>query len=641
MIHGELKGHIFVKEIVIFVVYTLIIMITVMVLQIIGKKRFDEVAGGFHSLLDNWKKDFVYDIKTVAGTTNCPSSYDNQFQGYWPGTVIGCNCLHVHYCSRKGVSYGRLESGSCNSNETYCGCDHVSSTPERDLINWKSANKVCFQRKGGFNFYSLFKNMNIDGQCKEGFRACGLTTGISKGVCIPNEVDCPITKIEISENAPSFNPYQEQDLNQAQTKKIYFTNKTVDQPIIDTVARFGEACLNPADLDKNGRSDYVLKAQGSVDCKVDQRYSKHSPSEGERTFFDLNNVIYLSLPAFNPTDNDRYYMMSRQLIEWSPKCHDIIQSLYDLQTDVTFFQKRLKFLKTFTIIILILNIVLSFIDLCFCLDSKNRKSTTVQKNCIIPVRNIMVVIAVIFQITCTVKASKLKGIFQRISEEKCSDDFTNSFFLDLENSIRVYLVTFQIISAVLYSFGCCLEFWVTIICHFPRALGNCCKKSVQVYEKVKNFELQRTKTLKDPKNVPIKPPPVDHQSLRNRNKNPTYNMNDLMAKPPGHIPSSTIQPYSNMNYPQEEKPLNPPMQPMNPSPVRFAGPTIVHQPVIIQPVYVQPVPYVVKNPSNQENNNIKISDDQWSGINDVKEGDKNTNKGSKESLNEKKGGDKR
>lgn len=618
MIQGRFTDEMMYKELFLFFVYSLTIMILVMVLSIISRNNFEETAGGYHSLLDNWKRDFVYEVSTVPGSSQCPVGTSSEYNGYWSGTVTGCNCLHVFYCHRRGVSFGQLDRGICNSNETLCGCIHVSSTPQRDLVNWQSERKVCFGRKGGFNFYSLYKQMNIDGQCKDGFKACGKVSGISKGICIPDSVDCPVTRVQFGTSNPDAANFQELQMKDSGSGNfLYYSNSQVDHPIIDTKSIFGSACLNPANTDRRGRSNYVLMRHLSINCDIDERYVQHNPSEGERTFFDMNNVIYYNLPAFETNDNIRYNMYSRQLIEWSPKCHDLIEPLYDLQNDIYWFQRRLHVLFALTMSIFIINILLLVIDCIFSLEDKknSREGDTVQKNCIIPVRTLFVVSAVILQIQCAMKASKLKGLFLSIGQETCSDDYTNKFFVVLEGDIRKYLITFQVISAIVYGCGICLEFFCTLICHCPGLFKNVNKRSkkrADEQQRYNQLQAKRKNTLNNPKTVPIRQPVIGNNSLRNRNRK--WNNATLAkpnAKPMNNIPSSNIQPYNPNNIVINDRPLNPPRNPAIAPPIVPGPPPVVIQPVIVQPVYVQPVPVVQPNGNNTSNDywkNIKLSD---------------------------------
>ncbi|MCB0856225.1 MAG: hypothetical protein KDD63_28595, partial [Bacteroidetes bacterium] len=391
-------------------------------------------------------------------------------------------------------------------------------------------------------------------------------------------IGCPITKIQIGNSNPDEINYGNVELNAGDGKKIFFTSTNVANPLIDTSARNGNACLNPDDRDLNGRSNYQFVAKNAIDCVEDKRYDKYSPSEGEKTFFDLNNVEYLRLPAFYVSDSDRYHMFTRQLISWSPKCHDLIESLYDLQTDVYWFQKRIKTLATFTMVILIVNFVMTICDASMCAEGKKSSSVTAQKNIIIPVRNILVVIAVILQIGCFVKAMSMRGIFKKIGDEKCSDDYTNNFFISLEDDLRKYLVTFQIVSTILYILGCCLEIILTIACHCPKAfqgLGSFCKKRIENQTKFETAQLEKRKTIINPINIPIKQPVVNNFSLRNRNKNNTY----VNPNPnPNQLPSSKYQPYNpNMAVPTGPG-LQPPMAPNNQAP----KPGFIAQPLIVQ-----------------------------------------------------------
>ena len=82
------------------------------------------------------------------------------FQANYPGTVDGCNCLHVSWSWYRGVRKNKLNPSSCNYNETRSGCNDIPGTPQR-MLEWSDHSQLCgIFGNSTESFKGMMNNMN-------------------------------------------------------------------------------------------------------------------------------------------------------------------------------------------------------------------------------------------------------------------------------------------------------------------------------------------------------------------------------------------------------------------------------------------------------------------------------------------------
>ena len=211
----------------------------------------------------------------------------------------------------------------------------MAPTPERKLWNWPTHNKYCGKRESQFAFEIVYKNMFRDGSCKNGFKRCGDDKTIGKGICVPDGSECPLTSVKLSESSPNSEDYQEIEGN---GKNLYFSNKPIGPPVVDLDLSESHICsnLNVRSITK-GRNDYpLIRKSAGKKCQIDTRYEDLYDAAGERTLFDLNNVVYFGLPGFQTSDQYLWKGLGRGVIQFSPSCQslvpEILQSAVEIQS---------------------------------------------------------------------------------------------------------------------------------------------------------------------------------------------------------------------------------------------------------------------------------------------------------------------
>lgn len=262
-------------------------------------------------------------------STGCSGGLNRIFSGTWHGTVRGCNCLHVNYCWRRGVSERTLSTGSCNYNETRCGCLNVAATPRVDLWKFPGEDSYCAKRESSMSFKNVYKNMHRSGECRDGFKKCGNVNGKSKGICIADSSNCPINDVQFGSDTPDASNYEKIDGNSVH---LFYSRKLQKQPLVDLILSENGVCLSTEVQSLSpGRTSYKLReVDGDSDCKRDTRYSGSSTKQaGEQDLFNLNGVFYQFLPAFHTSNTYKWSANTRSIIEFSPACLDIVPTVFE------------------------------------------------------------------------------------------------------------------------------------------------------------------------------------------------------------------------------------------------------------------------------------------------------------------------
>ena len=167
--------------------------------------------------------------------------------------------------------------------------------------------------------------MSAAGECESGYKKCGDIAGISKGICMPNSEDCPISEMVFAGSNPDAAKLDNQKLGN--NIAVYYTRSSSSQPIIETDMKENDPCYN-LDLVLTGmnRSPYPLMIKEETrSCEIDPRWSKQENlSYGRRSTFDLNAVQFQQLPAFQIDDIQKLTRYQRKLIDWNYECNEIV-----------------------------------------------------------------------------------------------------------------------------------------------------------------------------------------------------------------------------------------------------------------------------------------------------------------------------
>ena len=229
----------------------------------------------------------------------------------WPGTIEGCNCLYVTYCSRRNVRRGQLGSSSCSYNETRCGCADVSSTPARSLsIQSGSEFDQIVDQTGSFAL--LYDKIVNDNSCPPGHTLCQRLSAKEFSYCVPGS-QCPLTNLKITQSASNPDPQVFGNSDYVKSKAdtyLWFSRAGLGGPITDLKISQQFPCLNSKFISWNlGRPDFPLNHDNVRKCDQDKRYTDLNDQISEKLLFSLNQALHQTIDLIDNSNPQwsKYY----------------------------------------------------------------------------------------------------------------------------------------------------------------------------------------------------------------------------------------------------------------------------------------------------------------------------------------------
>ena len=387
-------------------------------------------------------------VEPVDRFGDCPPKFEQLFVGLYPGTVKGCNCLHISWTRYEGVRTRKLNRNECSRNETKAGCHDVRATHKTTLKRYLGHSMFCGQRVPELNFYDLRKHMKRNGDCMKGYRKCGDINGISKGLCIPiTYQDCPITKIQLAASNPDPETYTEVQAVQSRYRgahpalqpplNLYYTRKSISQPLVDFNLTEDHMCISAESLAvTETRSVYQLYNKTKRKCREDKRFIEHD-SMGEKDIFDLNGVMYRQLPAFKVSNTYRYKRFTRAIIPLKPQCIPQIENFMMLRRKIDDYLRRMKLIRGVNIATMILSGVFGICSIVANIALKRSRKVFI---CLMFPRHILLFFMIFLLVLTSYSAGTHFGFYKTGKWAKCSDEFTNTEARLLGRRIAVYLV---------------------------------------------------------------------------------------------------------------------------------------------------------------------------------------------------------
>ena len=167
---------------------------------------------------------------------NCKENEYSHSLYTFPGSTSGCSCVGIKDYPYEQEHKEEVIQEACNLNQTRNKCKPIQSFDKINLFNWKNGvfcSKYYNQTEIGSGYLSLLNNSVYQNEeCKEGYKKCGKLDDNGNYLCIPNEEECPINDIIISETElPELieEKYKYIYLNDTY---VYFTNEKKDNSVI-------------------------------------------------------------------------------------------------------------------------------------------------------------------------------------------------------------------------------------------------------------------------------------------------------------------------------------------------------------------------------------------------------------------------
>jgi len=400
-----------------------------------AQKNLDYFTQGYLGIMANWNKDQISGIYANSSVPLGPDEYKLVWSGTYKGTVTGCDCPYTD--NKRGVNRG-LHRHSCSHNETEARCVEIEEMEPIHVTNWVNKDVTYLKLIKNSSFTRLHEHMDDQGNCKEGTKRCGNPNSISKGLCVPESwADCPLSDISIAQFNPSPSYYTE-SANFSQYS-IYYTRSSSQNPVPDLDAGEYTMCENPQQAGLTpGRSAYVLYRPDTDNCKNDSRYFKLD-SMGEQDMLEFNHFQYHYLPQFRTSNKYLWSRFFRRIIEWRPFCLSEVPQLNELSSSLQSTNTFCKIVTYISYALIAGKIITDIIELVYVLNDKAHDRTVT-----IVIRVRMVLNAIILPLlgVMILKSSPIKDYFGVLVKRKCSDDFTNTYFDGLYETMKkdVYML---------------------------------------------------------------------------------------------------------------------------------------------------------------------------------------------------------
>ena len=224
-------------------------------------------------------------IKTVNAIESCPSGYQVQDLGIWPGLIKGCYCNDTGTLHSNGCPY------ACKDRQV------IASQPPRIFTNWSSGEKLCVKR--------ATKYVPNRHQCPAGFKTC------FDSICYAETDDCPQTNLFLNGQ-----------------------NITFYQPLIDIILTLSEntLCLNEKFFNYTSNKIYPLEKYPSPGCGPYDTYNNMRSLASTSAFalFQQNGIDVANLHPNETLKNEAYYLIGVFGLEYNQEiyCTEIDPALF-------------------------------------------------------------------------------------------------------------------------------------------------------------------------------------------------------------------------------------------------------------------------------------------------------------------------
>jgi hypothetical protein len=208
----------------------------------------------------NWNLSPISNIISVNLNSNCPENYEKFISNSFPGNFEGCNCFNV----KSNIYKKKIYNETCTKNQIENDCKDILETNEINLSIWKE-KKLCVKRMNeNYNYFNLSKFITNKNYCENDFKFCGIIDTKNNFLCLPKEIECPISNILIN-NENSINNYK--TIKLSNEFYLHFTNKETEKIYLEFLVNNQKFCFN-SENGEFGENEYLLnKLKGEKNCE--------------------------------------------------------------------------------------------------------------------------------------------------------------------------------------------------------------------------------------------------------------------------------------------------------------------------------------------------------------------------------------
>jgi hypothetical protein len=162
------------------------LVITSLVLTAVARGSYDQTEYlYFKNIIESWKNSPITKFTECQGKQN----EVNMLKGnIWMGTVKGCNCK---------TYLTVMIANNCGKNN---GCRAVGEKLPVEYMTWRG-KQICTERMQ--DNYLDFDIQADASSCPSGKKSCGIIDSEKNYLCLENNKECPVNKIEIIKTDPN------------------------------------------------------------------------------------------------------------------------------------------------------------------------------------------------------------------------------------------------------------------------------------------------------------------------------------------------------------------------------------------------------------------------------------------------------
>ena len=168
--------------------------------------------------------------------------------GEWKGTKPGC------YCANNDT----IVLNKCPENQTNC-TENIAKVGGETIYTWRNRTFYTTLSKYTYNEL-LLMSVDENQECPFGRKKCGKLDFFNNTLCIPEDENCPVNYLEITQNAePPTNKYKFTSIPLDGGYYIHYSNEATDNYTIKNFFRSGDVlpCITLSDYN-NSLPSYKL-----------------------------------------------------------------------------------------------------------------------------------------------------------------------------------------------------------------------------------------------------------------------------------------------------------------------------------------------------------------------------------------------
>lgn len=187
-----------------------------------------------------------FPLSEINFSQKCTDKYNGALYEF-PGTKAGCTCVGIYSYIKEQTGKSEVNPGSCSSNQTYNGCIKVPNYDSKKLYFWEGGRFCSKLYKSELNGYIFYLNNSVSKyeDCQNWYKKCGKLDEMDNYLCIPNDEDCPINDIIISnEINDELLEHNYSYINISNNKFLYYTNSSNKSVISKLKVAEGKLCMD-------------------------------------------------------------------------------------------------------------------------------------------------------------------------------------------------------------------------------------------------------------------------------------------------------------------------------------------------------------------------------------------------------------